>query len=96
MAYVATDSIESSMWFYRQLRDEIGFKLHPGGRIAVPTGVFLPEKEFVLGNPPRAIIERNYNLVRETRPSKGRHFAFYEQPNEFAADIRQFFASLNF
>jgi pimeloyl-ACP methyl ester carboxylesterase len=95
MAYVATDSIESSMWFYRQLRDEIGFRLHPGGRIAVPTGVYLPEKEFVLGNPPRAIIERNYNLVHEMRPKTGRHFPFYERPEVFAADIRQFFASLN-
>ena len=91
MAYVATDSIASSLWFYRTFQTE-PFSL--GVRIGAPTGVYLPAREFPIGNPPHDAIARSYNLVRETRPRHGMHFPFLEQPKAFAADISDFFAGL--
>ena len=92
MAYVATDTIDSSVWFYRTFQKE---PFSPGVKIAVPTGVYLPRREFPIGNPPHDAIARSYNLVRETRPEHGMHFPMLEQPQDFAADIRAFFGSLS-
>jgi len=39
-------------------------------------------------------VERNFNLVRFTRLTKGGHFAFWEQPGAMVEDVRQFFRTL--
>jgi pimeloyl-ACP methyl ester carboxylesterase len=48
-------------------------------------------REIVTGDPPRHVLERNYNLVHYTKMPRGGHFAFWEQPELMVADVRQFF-----
>ena len=91
MAYVATDTIESSVWFYRSFQNA---PFYPDHRVAVPTGVYLADKEFIIGVPPRAAMERTYNLTHETHVRRGMHFPMLEQPDAFASDIRSFFAGI--
>jgi pimeloyl-ACP methyl ester carboxylesterase len=91
MAYVAPGTIASSFGMYRMIRDEIAFRFHPGGRLAVPTGLYLGPKEYVFANPSRALADRAYNLQRFTGPARGGHFPFLEQPAAFADDVLAFF-----
>jgi microsomal epoxide hydrolase len=42
--------------------------------------------------PPRAWVERAYNVVRWTEKLKGGHFAAWEEPEVFATDVRAFVA----
>ena len=44
---------------------------------------------------PRAWIEARYNLVHFTSQPRGGHFAAWEQPELFAADVAAFFRSLS-
>jgi pimeloyl-ACP methyl ester carboxylesterase len=44
--------------------------------------------------PPRAWIERKYNLTYWSELPRGGHFAAMEQPELFADDVRAFFATL--
>ena len=91
MIYAVTDTFDTSIWSYNALRF---IPFASGGFIETPTGVYLSEKEFPIGTPPRTTLERDYNLVHETRPQLGGHFPFIEQPDGFAKDILSFFASL--
>jgi pimeloyl-ACP methyl ester carboxylesterase len=59
-------------------------------RIAVPCGVLYLAKEEPM--PPRAWVERAYNVVRWTEKPKGGHFAAWEEPDVFATDVREFVA----
>ena len=42
--------------------------------------------------PPRAWVERAYNVVRWTQKPEGGHFAASEEPEVFATDVREFVA----
>ena len=42
--------------------------------------------------PPRAWVERAYNVIRWTQKPKGGHFAAWEEPEVFATDLREFVA----
>ena len=42
--------------------------------------------------PPRSWVERAYNVARWTEHPKGGHFAAWEEPEVFAADVREFVA----
>ena len=90
MIYLVTDSISSSIWFYRGLDDDPILK----GMVSVPTGVSYLPREMLSFKPPKSVLERDFNLVRFTQLNKGGHFAFWEQPAAMVEDVRQFFRTL--
>jgi len=90
MIYLVTDTIDSSIWFYRGLDDDP----ISTNRVTVPTGIIYFPREMLSFKPPRSVLERNFNLVRFTQATKGGHFAFWEQPAAMTADVRQFFRPL--
>ena len=60
-------------------------------RLSVPVGVASFPREMRVFDPPRSILERNFNLVHYTRMPRGGHFACLEQPQLFVEDVRAFF-----
>ena len=90
MIYLVTDTIGSSIWLYRGFDDDPILK----GRVSVPTGVVYLPREMLSFKPTKSLLERNFNLVRFTRLTKGGHFAFWEQPGAMVEDVRQFFRTL--
>jgi pimeloyl-ACP methyl ester carboxylesterase len=93
MIYLVTDTAGSSIWFYRGLLEETGGNTHPGW-IDVPTAVADYPRELLNGRPPESLIRHGYNLVRYRRLPKGGHFAAFEQPELFSADVIDFFLSI--
>jgi len=96
MIYLVTDSIDTSAWFFRgYLEDQ---PAAPGRGvpppITVPTAKVSLPKESPPLDAPQSLIARYYNLVRYTRLPRGGHFAFWEQPQPMAADVRDFFRTL--
>jgi microsomal epoxide hydrolase len=89
MIYLVTDTIGSSIWFYRGFDDDPILTR----KVRVPTGVIYTH-EALYFKPPRSLVERNFNLVRFTQLNKGGHFAFWEQPGAMVEDVRQFFRTL--
>jgi microsomal epoxide hydrolase len=89
MVYLVTDTIGSSIWFYRGLDDDPLLT----SKVTVPTAVVYT-REAQYFKPPRTLVERNFNLVRFTQLPKGGHFAFWEQPGPMVEDVRQFFRTL--
>lgn len=61
-------------------------------RIEVPTGV--ARFPFEMNRPPRAWVQRVYNVVHWSELPRGGHFAAFEQPGLFVDDLRAFFAML--
>jgi epoxide hydrolase len=95
MIYLVTDSIDTSIWFYRGfVDDQPGTPGRAVPRIAVPTAKVSLPKESPPLDAPQSLIARNYNLVRYTRLPRGGHFAFWEQPAPMVADVREFFRTL--
>jgi pimeloyl-ACP methyl ester carboxylesterase len=88
MIYLVTDTIGTSAWFYRGRVDEPS---HLQGKASVPTGFASFPRELPTLNPPRTVIERNFNLLHYTRMPRGGHFACWEQPSLLVEDLRQFF-----
>jgi microsomal epoxide hydrolase len=91
MIYLVTDTIGTSIWMYRGNADEVAAAQ---GKVTVPTGKASLPRESPGLDPPRSILERDYNLVHYTRMPRGGHFAFWEQPAPMVADVRQFFRKL--
>jgi epoxide hydrolase len=90
-AYWVTGTATSSLriyWEMRQARREA----IPKNRITVPTAIAMFPGE--INYPPRSWTEAAYNVVRWTRPARGGHFAAWEAPAEFSADVREFFLGL--
>ncbi|MEU4242495.1 alpha/beta hydrolase [Actinoplanes sp. NPDC026619] len=87
MIYWLTGTIGSSMRMYgaeaaippgqltRRVETSSGYSLFPGD--------FLP--------PPRAWLERTSNVARVTEHGQGGHFAPFEEPELYAAELREFF-----
>jgi len=48
----------------------------------------------LLAFPPRAMVERGYNVVHWAKMPRGGHFASLEEPELFLADLRTFVAGL--
>ncbi|HLH98392.1 MAG TPA: epoxide hydrolase [Xanthobacteraceae bacterium] len=90
MLYLVTNAMGTSIWFYRGTLDEPT----GGGKFTAPTGFVSSPHEFPHLNPPQTVLARNYNLVHYTKLSHGGHFAFFEQPQAMAADVREFFRML--
>ncbi len=89
--YWATGAINSSLWLYYTHHHQ---PWSPSRRqpIATPTGYADFPGEIV--RPPRALVEREYNLQRWTTMSTGGHFAALEEPEALAHDLREFFRDL--
>ena len=87
--YLGTDTLATSIQLYY---DRVN---HPqpflvGERVQVPTAVALFPAE-TPANPPREWAERAYNVRRWTPMPRGGHFPFAEEPDLYAADLRDFF-----
>ncbi|MFZ4121191.1 MAG: epoxide hydrolase family protein [Caulobacterales bacterium] len=90
MIYLTTDSIASSVWYYRALFEEGGVALPEGVRCETPTGFANFPAEPVFVPPPRSWVERAYNIVRWTDMPRGGHFAAMEEPDLLIDDVRAF------
>src|SRR5215467_11826260 len=90
MIYLVTNTMNTSVWMYRGREDDPD----RAGKVTVPTGHASLPREIVTLDPPRHVLERNYNLVHYTKMPRGGHFAFWEQPKLMVADVREFFRKL--
>jgi pimeloyl-ACP methyl ester carboxylesterase len=90
MIYQVTNTMGTSAWMYRGRADEPDAT----GKVTIPVGKASLAREIVNLDPPRHVLERNYNLVHYTKIPHGGHFAFWEQPELMVADVRQFFRPL--
>jgi pimeloyl-ACP methyl ester carboxylesterase len=89
--YWMTETFTSSCRLYYEVgKEPVHFK--KGQRVRVPCAIahFPKEDPF----PPRAWIERGYDIARWTEMPSGGHFAAAEEPELLAADIRAFFGGL--
>lgn len=91
MIYLATNTIGSSVWFYRGRVDEPSNLV---GKVNVPTGFASFPRELPTLDPPQSVLARNFNLVQYTKMSHGGHFACWEQPELLVTDLRNFFRKL--
>lgn len=82
-----TGTIASSMRMYaanaRIPREQLA------RRVEVPSGFALFPADIV--RPPREWLERSTNLVHVAEPPRGGHFAPFEEPELYAAELREFF-----
>ena len=93
MIYLTTRSFLTATWLYRGMFLEGGFSIPDGRRIEVPVGVASFPHD-LLAFPPRAVVERGYNIVHWTDMPRGGHFASLEEPELFLGDLRAFVAAL--
>ena len=91
MIYLLTDTMATGVWFYRGAAEEPS---QLRGKLNTPAGFAAFPKEMPYLQPPRSVLERNFNLVHYTKMPRGGHFACLEQPQLLAADIRTFFQML--
>lgn len=89
--YWFTQTIGSSFRMYVEGRAR-PLSFERDEKIETPLGVALFPAELPM--PPRAWVERSFNVQRWTMLSKGGHFAALEQPEMMAQDIRAFFRPL--
>ena len=87
MLYWVTNSGASSARLYWESFGSFG----GGERVEVPTGVASFPKEILKA--PRSWCEAGYNITHWTEMPRGGHFAAFEQPELFVADVREFFRS---
>jgi pimeloyl-ACP methyl ester carboxylesterase len=85
--YWLTETIGSAMQMYHA-NGAVPAAQH-ARRVEVPSGFSLFPGEIL--RPPRAWLERTSNLVRLTEPERGGHFAPFEEPGLYAAELREFF-----
>ncbi len=89
MLYWATNSAASSARIYWE---SFG-KRRTGGPVTIPVGVAVYPKEIV--TPVRHWMEADYpNIIHWSTQPKGGHFAAFEQPDLFVADVRECFRKL--
>ncbi|MEI6418287.1 MAG: epoxide hydrolase family protein [Sphingomonadales bacterium] len=93
MIYLSTRSFLTASWLYKGMFQEGGFAMPKGARVTVPTGVAHFPWD-MLSFPPRAMVERGYNVTHWTDMPRGGHFASLEEPELFLADLRDFAATL--
>ena len=85
--YWLTGTIGSSMRTYRANAAIPPSQL--ARRVEVPSGFSIFDGDVV--RPPRAWLDRTANTVYATEPARGGHFAPFEQPELYAAELRAFF-----
>jgi microsomal epoxide hydrolase len=92
MLYWLTGTIASSLRLYWESRRS-GLWSAPAPYVGIPTGVArFPREEII--RPPRAWVERQYNVTWWTVMPRGGHFAAMEQPELLARDLQGFFSTL--
>jgi pimeloyl-ACP methyl ester carboxylesterase len=89
--YWVTQTIQSSIYGY--LAETRQPSLAPGDYVECPVGLALFPRDSI-GPPPRRLAERSLNVVHWTEMTSGGHFGAWERPREFAADLRNFHATL--
>lgn len=89
--YWFSDSLTASLRLYKENRLR-PLVFAPGERVTTPLGVALFPRELPM--PPRAWVERVFDVRRWTPMPAGGHFAALEQPKALAEDIRAFFRPL--
>ncbi len=90
MVYIVTRTFNTASWIYYGRREEGGRTLsRDDRRVEVPTACALFPRE-LLAWPPRAYVERMYNVQRWTVMPRGGHFAALEAPDLLLDDIRAF------
>ena len=85
--YWLTGTIGSSMRMYRA--NAMIPPAQQARRVQVPSGFSIFPADLL--GPPRAWLERTANVVRVTEPSRGGHFAPFEEPELYAQELRDFF-----
>lgn len=88
MIYLVTDTVGTAIWFYRGNGDDVS---PVRGKINVPTGFAAFPKEMTSLEPPKIVLERDFNLIHYTKMPRGGHFACLEQPQLLVGDVRDFF-----
>jgi pimeloyl-ACP methyl ester carboxylesterase len=86
--YWLTGTIGSSMRMYNANSAIPASEL--ARRVEVPSGYALYPGD-TLRPPPREWLDRSANVVSVTEPARGGHFAPFEQPEEYAQELRDFF-----
>jgi microsomal epoxide hydrolase len=86
--YWMTGTIHSSCRLYFENR-RVPFQFEPGDYVRIPCGIARFPKEILF--PPRAWVDRGYNIQQWTEMPRDGHFAALEQPDLLANDIRTFF-----
>ncbi len=86
--YWMTGTISSSFRMYYENR-KAPLAFGRGDFVQPPCAVALFPKE--ISTPPRAWVERGYNVQHWTEMPRGGHFAAMEEPELLAGDIRDFF-----
>ena len=70
-----------------------GGRLGPvDARVETPTACAVFPREMF--RPPRAWVEKHYNVTRWTEMKAGGHFAAMEEPDALVSDVRAFFRDL--
>ena len=89
--YWMTETFHSSCRLYYESR-KAPLHFSKTDLVTVPAGIarFPKEEPF----PPRAWVERGYNIQRWTEMPRGGHFAALEEPQLLVEDIREFFRPL--
>jgi pimeloyl-ACP methyl ester carboxylesterase len=85
--YWLTGTIGSSMRMYNA-NAAIAPAQH-ARRVEVPSGFSFFPGDFA--RPPLTWLERTANVARVTEPPRGGHFAAFEEPEIYAAELREFF-----
>ncbi|WP_329242694.1 epoxide hydrolase [Actinoallomurus sp. NBC_01490] len=88
--YWFTGTIGSAMRFYRENRLRPNH-FAPGERVLPPLGIAAFPQDLI---PPRAWLERVFNVTRWTQMPRGGHFGAMEDPELLAREIREFFRPL--
>lgn len=91
MLYWAPETANSSCRLYCETMRAMKFP-PTGFRVEVPTGCAIFPRELI--RPPRAWVEKLYNVTRWTPMPAGGHFAALEEPALLIDDVRAFFRTV--
>ena len=86
MTYLVSDNVQAAMWLYNSMTTA---RPTDGGPISVPMGFSHFPRETV--PPPRSAAEKRFNIVHWQEMPRGGHFAAWEEPELFAAEVGDFF-----
>ena len=89
MMYAATDCADTPLWIYAGYKEQEVKAFPPNERVQVPTWIAaFPDP--LLPPPPRALVERSYNVTHWTDMDRGGHFPFYEEPDLLFLELQEF------
>ncbi|VEG58257.1 hydrolase [Mycolicibacterium aurum] len=92
MYWLTRTATSAARLYYESARAGTGALSPWQGRVDVPTGYAVYPCEIL--QTPRVWAEKHYNLVHYTHQERGGHFAAFEQPELFAADLTAYGAHL--